>query len=124
MEKAAPIVMRVGLVILFLWFGSSQLHDPTMWTSYLPAFLGNFHVSLASLVQVNGLFEVIGAILLGIGCYTRFVAGLLALHLFGIAFTVGLNSVGMRDIGLSFATLSLCLSGAGAWSLDNKSRSL
>ena len=39
LEKSGPVILRVGLALVFLWFGSSQLFSPTQWTSFLPGFI-------------------------------------------------------------------------------------
>jgi uncharacterized membrane protein YphA (DoxX/SURF4 family) len=119
MEKLAPVVLRVGMALVFFWFGTHQLQNPSMWISFIPKWL---HVSTAvatKFVLMNGLFEIIGGILLVLGAYTRVVAFLLSLHLFGIAFSIGLNNIGARDLGLAVAAFAVGLLGGGKWSIDN-----
>ncbi|MFA6536720.1 MAG: DoxX family protein [Candidatus Paceibacterota bacterium] len=119
LEKAGPVILRFGLAIVFLWFGFSQLANPTQWTSFLPSFISIAPISAVKFVLLNGWFEIVGAVLLILGTYTRPVALLLALHLFGITFTIGWNALGIRDFGLSIATLVIFLQGAGGFSVDN-----
>ncbi|MEK7228242.1 MAG: DoxX family membrane protein, partial [Patescibacteria group bacterium] len=68
-------------------------------------------------VIVNGIFEIFMASLLAFGMYTRPVAGLLFLHMFAIIADVGLSPIGIRDIGLMFALLSVTLFGQDEYSL-------
>jgi uncharacterized membrane protein YphA (DoxX/SURF4 family) len=60
-----------------------------------------------------------GALLL-LGLYTKLAAFVLALHLYGIAFSLGFNDLGVRDFGLASATLAVFLHGADKWCLDTK----
>ncbi len=115
----APLAIRIGLGLVMLWFGSQQLMDAKDWVGYLPSWMGAFSVSSVTIVHLNGWFEVAFGSLLILGFYARFVALLLALHLFGITMTVGYNEIGVRDFGLSFALLSAAFSGAGKLSLDS-----
>ncbi len=115
---AAPL-LRCGLAIVFLWFGFSQLHNPQEWTSFLPSWISILPISEESFIMMNGLFEVVGAFLLLLGAYVRVTASLLGLHLLGIAVSIGLSNTGVRDLGLSIATISSAFLGAGKFSIDN-----
>lgn len=117
-QKFAPVVLRVGIAVVFFYFGFSQLLEPSKWISFLPSWTSMLPISEIKFVLVNGLFEVIGAFLLLFGAYTRIIALLLALHLFGITFSLGLSPIAVRDFGLSIATLCICLFGAGRLSYD------
>lgn len=108
----APIVLRLGLAGVFIWFGLSQIFDPNAWVSYIPDlaiyFIG---MPAVALVLINGIFEVAMAILLAFGIWVRPVAGLLFLHMCGIVATVGLDSIGVRDIAIATGLLSVTLYG-------------
>ncbi len=115
----APLVLRVGLALVFLWFGSQQLMNPSDWAGLIPESIVSISsISALNFVFLNGLFEVVFGVALLVGFYTRIVALLLALHLFGIAFTVGYNDVGVRDFGLAVSTLAVAMQGPGLISLD------
>lgn len=118
LQSFAPLVLRVGLGLVMLWFGTQQLRDTLSWVGYLPDFVSSLPVSEITFVKMNGIFEVVFGLLLIAGFYARIVALLLALHLFGIASTVGYNDVGVRDFGLSMALFSIAFHGAGAYSFD------
>lgn len=118
MEKFSPIVLRIGLGLVMLWFGSQQIINPASWVGYLPEWIDKLPISPTSFVYMNGWFEVILGILLIKGFYTRIVAGLLSLHLLSITLTVGYNEIGVRDFGLSMALISTFLYGSSEWSLD------
>lgn len=115
----APAVVRVGMSLVFIWFGSSQLGDVQAWTPWLPDWTAALPISAEALVRLNGTFEVLFGILLFLGLYVRPVALLLALHMFQIAMTVGYGEIGVRDFGLAMATASIFLRGADSLTLDS-----
>jgi hypothetical protein len=55
-----------------------------------------------------------------LGIYTRISALFLGLHLFGIAFSLGINAVRIRDFGLAVATISVFLNGNDFMCLSHK----
>lgn len=108
----APIVLRLGLSGVFIWFGMSQILDQTMWTSFIPNWIMSLTgLSPVSLVFLNGIFEVVMAILLVFGIWIRPVATLLFLHMCGIVASVGLDSIGVRDIAIAASLLSIAFYG-------------
>jgi len=125
LRNYSSVFLRVSISFLFLWFGASQLSDPSFWTSFVPSFVTDlsFVPSAQTLVIFNGIFEIIFGLLLLIGLFTRLSAGLLALHLFGIALSIGYNPLGIRDFVLALATASVFLAGPDPWCLDMKWRS-
>lgn len=121
LRSLAPVVLRFTLVFVYAWFGISQLTDPNTWAVIVP----DWATSLSGLegtliVQMNGGFEVVAALLLALGFFVRYVAVLLFLHLIVIASGFGLSPTGVRDFGLSFATLALALFGEDRWCLGFK----
>jgi uncharacterized membrane protein YphA (DoxX/SURF4 family) len=117
----APAVLRIGIALVFLWFGLQELTNPTDWTSYIPSFATKLsHLNAYTLTYINGSFEVLAGLLLILGLWTRIVAALLFLHLLSILSVVGYNPIGVRDFGLMIASLSIALSGQDKFTLDNK----
>lgn len=118
-EYAIP-VLRGGTVLLFLWFGLSQILDPQAWVSWVPewptALTG---LSPETIVFLNGAFETAFGALLLLGLWTRWVALLLALHLFIVAYEIGYNDIGIRDFSLAVATLALAMWGDDRFSVRN-----
>jgi uncharacterized membrane protein YphA (DoxX/SURF4 family) len=111
-KSIAPIILRVGLAIVFLWFGLSEVIHPGMWVSYIPTWLVTLtHLQVTTIVIINGSFEILMALLLAFGIWTRWVALLLLLHMIGIVADVGLSAVGIRDVGLAFGLLSIVFQG-------------
>ncbi|MCA9478432.1 MAG: DoxX family membrane protein [Nanoarchaeota archaeon] len=116
-KEWSPVLLRIGLSLVFLWFGASQLMNPNNFVGYLPTFL--FASSMAkAFVLANGIFEIIAGLLLLGGLFTRIVSFLLALHLMVITIELGMGETAVRDFGLSIATLAVCLGGYDSWSID------
>ena len=112
LKKYAAPVLRLGLAIVFLWFGFTQLFDQSAWLSLIPTGLITITgISAKAFVIFNGIFEVFMASLLILGIRIRIVSALLLLHLIIIIIDIGINPVGLRDIGLAFALLSIFLQG-------------
>jgi|SRR3989344_2877458 len=120
LSSYAPVVLRAGLVILFLWFGLSQVSAPGDWVSWVPEWTSAFGVSASTIVLLNGAFEVVLGALLAVGFYTRVAALLLSIHLLFIAYEVGYNDVGVRDFVLAIATLSLALFEPDQYTIDKR----
>ncbi len=118
LKTLAPSFLRVSMGLVVLWFGMSQLLDAQAWIGFLPDFTASLPISQINLVYFNGAFEVIFSLLLILGFYTRWVALILALHLFDIAYIVGYDAIGVRDFGLALSTLTVFMQGEDALSLD------
>ena len=109
----ASSVLRYGISLVILWFGIQQLTNNSQWIAYVPdGVIALTHLSATTIVTLNGVFEVIGGLLLIIGWQTRWVALLLALHLLDIMYTVGYGQIGVRDFGLAIATVSIFMYGS------------
>ncbi|HYD03810.1 MAG TPA: DoxX family protein [Alphaproteobacteria bacterium] len=121
LKEYAPIFLRYSFVVVFLYFSLAQLIQPTHWVAYVPEHVTGI-ASAETFVFLNAIFELICAILLALGIYPRIVALLLALHLFGITYTIGFNQTGARDFGLACATLAIAMFGRDKWCLENKWR--
>jgi uncharacterized membrane protein YphA (DoxX/SURF4 family) len=103
-------VLRIGLAILFLWFGFSQLFDGVNWVGWVPEWAVNLlHLPPAMIVLANGAFEVVAGGLLALGIFVRPAAILLGAHLVVLVIEIGINDIGMRDFGLLAATFALSL---------------
>ncbi len=119
LEKLAPVVLRFGLAALFLWFGFFQVTAPDQWLSWVPGWVPSFlRLEAATIVLLNGGFEVVGGILLLLGIAVRWVSLLLALHLLVIAYEIGYNDIGVRDFALAISCFAMSLFGSDAWTLE------
>jgi uncharacterized membrane protein YphA (DoxX/SURF4 family) len=114
-------VLRIGMALVMLWFGSQQLMDPAKWVSFLPGWVESLPLTSIAFVQINGLFELVASILLLIGFQTQIVAGILAAHLLGITLSIGYTATGIRDFGITIALIALALSGPDEWTYDVRS---
>ena len=120
-ETYAPVVLRITMAMVILWFGFQQFLHTDVWTAYVPdSITTTLGVSATVLVYFNALFEVVFGLLLVFGWHTRIVALLLALHLFDIMYVVGYGEIGVRDFGLACATFVVCMNGADALSLHQR----
>jgi len=123
MKNYAPIVVRIGMSLVFLWFGAQQWLDVDAWSGLIPEWATSTSgLSAETFVYINGTFELIFGALLLLGLFTRVAAFLLSLHMIHITLTVGYNEIGVRDFGLSLATISVFLHGLDDWCLDRKIR--
>jgi uncharacterized membrane protein YphA (DoxX/SURF4 family) len=119
-QKISPAFLRIGMALVFIWFGYSQLTDPTSWLDFIPqSVISISGMTANTLVFLNGIFEVVFGVSLLLGFFTRFVALILALHLIDITYIVGFDSIGVRDFGLSVAILAVWMNGADWLTLDN-----
>lgn len=124
LQQYAPTILRIGLALVFLWFGMNQIMDPAAWFGFVPQSASTITgLSIANLVFLNGLFEIVAGTALLFGLFTRVAAFLLFLHILDIAFIVGLDSIGIRDLGLSVATFVVFANGMDAVTLDKYIRS-
>ena len=121
MNTYSSAIIRYAICLMFLWFGYQQLIDPAIWVSYLPEFTGYLPIPGEMLVQLNGWFEIIFSLLLFLGVYTRFVSGVLGLHLLGIAYTAG-GAIGIRDLALGIVTLAISTSPPDDWTIDKHAK--
>lgn len=107
------------MAAVFLCFSYYQFSNPSIWTDFVPTWVAALVAGNAVLlVLLNAWFELVAGLCLLFGFQTRTVALLLSLHLFFIAGSIGLNSLGVRDFGLAIATLSIFFNGFDRISLD------
>lgn len=118
-KRFSPLVLRTGIAIVFLWFGFSQLSNPSAWTRMMPEYVQTIiPIGANNLIFLNGFVEIVLAILLLLGLYTRTVSLLLTLHLLHIVTILGYGATAARDLALAIATFSIFLHGADDFCLD------
>jgi uncharacterized membrane protein YphA (DoxX/SURF4 family) len=123
LSRFAPVVLRLGLVFVYSWFGASQITHSANWVSLVPAWATTLSgMSATTIVLLNGWFELFAATALGIGFFVPYVAGLLFLHLLVIASHLGINPTGIRDIGLTISTLALSLFGNDSYCITSNKK--
>ena len=119
LKKYSPALLRIGMAVVFLYFGISQLQHPQSFVGWLPKEVSLIPISSTTFVILNGAFETFFGTLLLLGIWTRLSAALLGLHLLGITFTIGFTEVGMRDLGLALATIALAMFGTTPLGIDD-----
>ena len=123
LQSLAPLVLRLGLAGLFLWFGISQLLIPSDWISWVPDWVPNLlRIDLRMIVLLNGGFETVGGIFLLLGVFVRWVALLLGLHLLAIAYEIGYDAIAIRDLCIAVSCFSLSLFGGDVWTIGTMVR--
>ncbi|MFT4311289.1 MAG: DoxX family protein [Candidatus Woesearchaeota archaeon] len=112
-------LLRYGIAFVYFYFAISQLLDPEAFTFFIPSFLADL-LDPMLLVYFNAGFEILFGVLLVLGKYTRLSALLLAIHLFFISLSLGFTQNGVRDFGLTIATLAIFVHGSDRLCLDSK----
>ncbi len=119
-NKYAGFVLRIGMALVFYWFGIMQIINPQMFAYYVPDFVVNLvGISAQNLSFFNGISEIILATFLVFGLFTRITSILLAVHMGSITLSVGFIATGVRDFGLTIALISLALLKDQLWALDS-----
>ena len=110
-EEIGVYILRLGLAIVFLYFGISQILDQSKWIYLVPDRFFIFYINevlKSKLVFINGIFDLIIALSLISGIFIRIFSILGFIHLLSITiFSLGFEPSGIRDLGLAFAMLSL-----------------
>ncbi len=124
MKMCAPAVLRIGLALVFLWFGTQQLVNTGAWVRLIPEWvLNSSGLAAETLVHFNGAFEIVFGICLLFGFFFRVVSLLMALHMLHLFVTLlnaqGLSAIAVRDFGLFMSATTLFLLGPHAFSVDN-----
>lgn len=100
-------VLRIGIGIVFVWFGWSALTNTDMWVRLVPDYATIF-TSAATLVKIHGAIELVFGLFLVIGFWVRWSAFILFISLVNTVFLVS-GPTRVRDIGLACAALSIFL---------------
>ena len=119
MTAVGPAILRIGMAVVFLWFGFQQFLNTMAWIGFIPEeVLKIVPLEASTLVHVNGAFEIVFGFALLLGFFTRMSALFLSLHMFHITTVVGYDSIGVRDFGLMIAVIAVFLNGADHTSID------
>lgn len=114
--RASHLALRIGLALVFLWFGADKFIHPQYWAdAWLPRNIADLTVrmgmSVRDLMFLNGIFEVLVAVSLVSGFFIRTFASLGAAFLLTV-FAVhvrGATEVVIRDVGLFGGLAALIL---------------
>lgn len=99
-------LLRYTFIAVFTYFSLMQFIEPSMWTSFVPSWATASGLSAGTLVTLNAILEILGVVFLIFNTWTKWVCIILALHLLGIAASIGWNPIGVRDIGLGLSVLA------------------
>lgn len=112
--KNYPLVMRLSLAIVFVYFGISEILNPAYFSGYIPPFIASltfFNSNL--LIQTHGIALTLLSFSLLSRFHLRFIGILIMLMLIqiiaGLLLTSGFNEIVIRDIGLLGLALSIWL---------------
>lgn len=111
---SSQLALRLGLGAVFLWFGVDKFIQPQYWVdAWMPQWAQQFAqsigMSVANAIFLVGIFEVLVAISLVTGFFSRVFAAAAIVFLVAILAVSGLNEVVVRDIGLIAALVALVI---------------
>lgn len=106
------ISIRIGLAVVFLWFGVGKFINPSYWlNAWVPhtviTLLPKFRLSGMDFIYLNGIFEILIGLSLISGLGLRFFSFLGIIFLFVVLLFNGVSEVTIRDVGLMGGLLSL-----------------
>lgn len=107
-KNYSPLILRLGLGFVFIWFGFSALFTPGLWLGLVPTWT-HFLGAAKTLVLIHGLIEIIGGLLLCAGFKIRIVSTILFLSLIATISRLTFGPVMVRDLGLTVAMISIFL---------------
>jgi len=107
----APVIGRILLGLVFIWFGFHELEHPGNWTGYVPVIPETSTLAVI-LVLIHGWVLFTLAIALIAGIEPRAAAALASLLMLEIVISLavtGLSDTAVRDAGV--LGLAVCLAG-------------
>jgi len=104
----AEYILRFGLGVVFIWIGILVLKSPEGWGAYMQPWAQELLISpIKTTMIIAGVADILFGILLFSGKLTWLGALLGSLHLIVIVVTVGLNEIGLRDLGILVGSVAL-----------------
>ena len=120
-KDLVPFLLRIGLGIIFFWFGITKFTNVQDWLRYIPPWLQSLiPISMNLFLYIQGAIETLIGLFLILGIFVKKSAFLAALILIVIIITVGFNDVSLRDFGLLMIAISLMILGKGKYSISKK----
>ena len=97
--RISHTILRLGLAIVFLWFGVSKFIQPDYWlAAWVPSLL---------VIYCLAVFEIFVAISLASNMFVDIFAFLAALMLVAVGLSHGFNQALAQDIGLGAGLMAL-----------------
>ena len=113
------LILRIGLGLVFFWFGLDKLLNVDNWLGYITPSLDKLiFIDVNTFMFILGIVEIILGILLVIGLFLRIVSIVIAVHLFFVIIFVGFNEISVRDFGLLAIAVALSFNKDKFLSLD------
>lgn len=112
--RYSSFILRLGLAVVFFWFGIDKLFHPDYWlNAWVPqailSLAGHIKITGTEIVYVSAVFEILVAVSLITNIFVSFFSSLAVLFLISISLFHGVNEVLIRDVGLMGAFISLIL---------------
>lgn len=104
-SKYSYLALRLGLAVVFLWFGIDKIFHPAYWlNAWVPqgvqALIARLSFSGIQFVYLNGIFEILVGLSLVTSVFTKLFSILAIIFLICILIFTGISEVTVRDIGL------------------------
>ncbi|MEK9208526.1 MAG: DoxX family membrane protein [Patescibacteria group bacterium] len=111
---ASQLSLRIGLAAVFLWFGVNKFIQPQYWVdAWMPQWAQHIAqamgMGVTNAIFLIGIFEVLVAVSLVTGFFTRGFASAAIVFLLAVLMTSGLNEIVVRDIGLIASLAALVI---------------
>ena len=121
------IILRIGLSVIFLYFGILALKDPSgqaaIWLNPKMEAIITSMVSPKTFMLFLGVAQVAVAAGCMLGIYARVASAGAVLLLAGIIVNLGFNDIALRDFAILTGHLFLVINGGGKYVLiDLKSK--
>lgn len=112
--QSSQLALRIGLAAVFVWFGIDKFIQPQYWIdAWMPQWAQHaaqgIGMSTTNAIFLIGIFEVLVAISLATGFFSRLFASAAILYLVTILVVTGLNEIVVRDIGLIAGLVALVI---------------
>ena len=78
-DKYAKPLLRIGLSLVFLYFGFMQISSPDEWAGFVPSYALVFNLTANNFVIMNAIMELTLSLFLILGLYTRFSSLILSI---------------------------------------------
>ncbi|MBI2102804.1 DoxX family protein [Candidatus Woesearchaeota archaeon] len=117
-QQYAPFITRIGIGVVFFWFGMIQIFNGQTFLGYLPGFTKLIPLQPLTIIFLNGLFDTTVGLFLLAGFLTRLTSFVATLHLLFVIIGLGYNDIAIRDLGLLIICISIFCNGPDRWSFD------
>ena len=112
--QSSQLALRIGLAAVFVWFGIDKFIQPQYWVdAYMPQWAQHLAqaigMSTTNAIFLIGIFEVLVAISLATGFFSRLFAAAATVFLVAIFVSTGPNLIVVRDIGLIAGLVALVI---------------